>query len=174
MTEALQIISNEHRSMWQLTVVLDELRKQLGNPRQKPDSDLFNLILDYIEQYIERVHEPKEEAFLYKAVMERTSEGNEMIAEFQREHASTPEVVARLRSQLKSLVRDYPAGVAEFQAALEEYISMMRRHILRRKAICSRWRARYSPMWTGTKSTPRLPTAKIRCSAKGSVPSFAP
>ncbi|MBK8120840.1 MAG: ATP-binding cassette domain-containing protein [Sulfuritalea sp.] len=133
-TEALQIISNEHRSMWQLTVVLDELRKQLGNPRQKPDSDLFNLILDYIEQYVERVHEPKEEAFLYKAVMERTSEGNEMIAEFQREHASTPEVVARLRSQLKSLVRDYPAGVAEFQAALEEYISMMRRHILREES----------------------------------------
>ena len=30
MTEALQIISNEHRSMWQLTVVLEELCKHLG------------------------------------------------------------------------------------------------------------------------------------------------
>ena len=134
MTEALQIISNEHRSMWQLTVVLDELRKSLGDPRQRPDADLFKLILDYIEHYIERVHEPKEEAFLYKAVMERTSEGKEMIAEFQREHASTPEVVARLRSQLNSLVRDYPAGVAEFQAALEAYIAMMRRHIMKEES----------------------------------------
>ena len=134
MTEALQIISNEHRSMWQLTVVLDELRKQLGNPRQKPDGDLFKLILDYIERYVERVHEPKEEAFLYKAVMERTSEGKDMIAEFRREHASTPELVARLRGQLNSLLRDYPAGVAEFQAALEEYIAMMRRHIMKEES----------------------------------------
>ncbi len=134
MTEALQIISNEHRSMWQLTVVLDELRKQLGNPQQKPDEDLFTLILDYIERYIERVHEPKEEAFLYKVVMERTSEGNAMIAEFQREHASTPEVVARLRTQLKSLVRDHPAGVAEFQSALEEYVATMRRHIMKEES----------------------------------------
>ncbi len=131
MTEALQIISNEHRSMWQLTAVLDELRKQLGKPGQKPDADLFNLILDYIEQYIERVHEPKEEAFLYKAVLERSSEGSEMIAEFQREHARTPEIVARLRAQLKALVRDHPADVAEFQSALEQYVAMMRRHIMK-------------------------------------------
>ena len=60
MSEALQTISNEHRSMWQLTVVLDELRKQLDQPEQKPDAELFDLILDYIEQYIERVHQPKE------------------------------------------------------------------------------------------------------------------
>ena len=134
MTEALQIISNEHRSMWQLTAVLDELRKQLGNPQQKPDADLFNLILDYIEHYIERVHEPKEEAFLYKAVMERTSEGKEMIAGFHRDHASTPELVARLRSQLALLLRDYPTGVVEFQAALEEYIAMMRRHMMKEES----------------------------------------
>lgn len=131
MTEALQIISNEHRSMWQLTAVLDELRKQLGNPGQKPDADLFNLILDYIEQYIERVHEPKEEAFLYKVVLERSREGSEMIAEFQREHASTPQIVARLRAQLKALVGNHPAGVAEFQSALEQYVAMMRRHIMK-------------------------------------------
>ena len=129
--DALQVISNEHRSMWQLTVVLDELRKQLGRQEEKPDAELFDMILDYIEQYIERVHQPKEEAFLYKAVLDRSSEGNEMIAQFQREHAASPEIVATLRSQLKTLVHHHPQGIAEFQAALEEYIAMLRRHILR-------------------------------------------
>jgi len=91
-------------------VVLDELCKQLGEPEEQPDAELFGMIFDYIEHYIERVHEPKEEAFLYKAVLDRTSEGNAMIAEFKREHAGTPDAVARLRAQLKAVVRDYPKG----------------------------------------------------------------
>ena len=129
MTQALDIISTEHRSMWQLTVVLEELCKHCAEPEHKPDAELFELILDYIEQYVERVHEPKEETYLYRAVLERSSEGNDMIAEFKREHAGTPDAVARLRAQMKAVVRDYPAGAAEFRQALEDYISMMRRHI---------------------------------------------
>ena len=132
--EALQIISNEHRSMWQLTVVLEELCKQLGKPEERPDQELFSMILDYIEQYVERVHEPKEEAFLYRAVLERTSEGKEMIAEFTREHASTPDAVARLRAQLDAVVLGYPEGVPAFQQSVEEYISMMRRHIMKEES----------------------------------------
>ena len=134
MSEALQTISNEHRSMWQLTVVLDELRKKLDDRDQKPDAELFNLILNYIEQYIERVHQPKEDLFLYRAVLDRTSEGNEMIAEFQREHAASPEIVAALRHQLKQLVAHYPEGAAEFQKALEDYIAMLRHHIMKEES----------------------------------------
>ena len=134
MTQALEIISNEHRSMWQLTVVLEELCKHCADPEYKPDAELFDMILDYIEQYVERVHEPKEEAYLYRAVLERSSEGNDMIAQFKREHAGTPEAVAGLRAQLKTVVRDYPAGAAEFRQALEDYISMMRRHIMKEES----------------------------------------
>ena len=134
MTDALQVIGSEHRSMWQLTVVLEELRKQLGDTTVMPDAELFGLILNYIEQYIERVHQPKEEAFLYKAVLERSSEGKEMIAQFQREHANSPELVARLRTLLKNLVQHHPDGIAEFQTALEDYISMMRRHIMKEES----------------------------------------
>ncbi len=134
MTQALDIISTEHRSMWQLTVVLEELCKHCAEPEHKPDAELFELILDYIEQYVERVHEPKEETYLYRAVLERSSEGNDMIAEFKREHAGTPDAVARLRAQMKAVVRDYPAGAAEFRQALEDYISMMRRHIMKEES----------------------------------------
>ncbi len=134
MTQALEIISNEHRSMWQLTVVLEELCKHCADPEHKPDAGLFDLILDYIEQYVERVHEPKEETYLYRAVLERSSEGNDMIAQFQREHAGTPDAVAGLRAQMKAVVRDYPAGAAEFRQALEDYIAMMRRHIMKEES----------------------------------------
>lgn len=134
MTRALEIISTEHRSMWQLTVVLEELCKHCAEPEHKPDAELFDLILDYIEQYVERVHEPKEETYLYRAVLERSSEGNDMIAQFKREHAGTPDAVAGLRAQMRAVVRDYPAGAAEFRQALEDYIAMMRRHIMKEES----------------------------------------
>ena len=75
MSQALQTISNEHRSMWQVSVVLEELCKQCADPEHRPDAELFEQILNYIEQYIERVHQPKEETYLYRAVSERTDEG---------------------------------------------------------------------------------------------------
>ena len=131
MSEALRTISNEHRSMWQLTVVLEELCKQIGLPEQRPDAELFGLILDYIEQYIERVHQPKEETYLYRAVLDRTTEGNALIAEFEREHAESPAIVAGLRHQLHHLVQHYPDGADAFRAALEAYVAMLRGHILR-------------------------------------------
>ena len=73
MTQALDIISTEHRSMWQLTVMLEELCKHIADPAHKPDAGLFDQILDYIEQYVERVHEPKEETYLYRACLLYTS-----------------------------------------------------------------------------------------------------
>jgi branched-chain amino acid transport system ATP-binding protein len=133
-TQALEIISNEHRSMWQLTVLLEELCKQCADPAHKPDAGLFDQILDYIEQYVVRVHEPKEETYLYRAVLERSSEGNDMIEQFKREHAGTPDAVAGLRARMKAVVRDYPAGAAEFRQALEDYIAMMRRHIMKEES----------------------------------------
>lgn len=130
MSEALYTISNEHRSMWQLSMVLEELRQKLGQ-EEAPDIELFDMILDYIELYVERIHQPKEEAYLYRAILDRTDEGNDMIAELQREHAASPDIVATLRRQLAHLAKHHPEGAGEFQAALESYISMLRNHILR-------------------------------------------
>ena len=134
MTQALQIISNEHRNMWQLSVVLDDLCKQLAAGNEKPDAELFGMIFDYIEQYIERVHEPKEETHLYQAVLRRSSEGREMIARFQREHAETPAAVARLRSQLNTLMQNHPQGVAEFREVVDRYLSLLRQHIMKEES----------------------------------------
>ncbi|NJD34587.1 MAG: ATP-binding cassette domain-containing protein [Betaproteobacteria bacterium] len=134
MSQALQIISNEHRSMWQVSVVLEELCKQCADPEQKPDAELFEQILNYIEQYIERVHQPKEEAYLYRAVAERTEEGAAMIEQFRREHAQSPEIVATLRRQLHQLMKHFPQGREQFRADLESYIELLRTHIMREES----------------------------------------
>jgi branched-chain amino acid transport system ATP-binding protein len=135
MSEALDIISNEHRGMWRLTTALDGLRGTLDNADVKPDAELFTLILDYFENYIERVHQPKEEEFLYRAVRRRTSEADALIAEFEKDHADSPERIVHLRALLRRAVHEYPIGIDEFKAALEDYIKIMRRHIMKEESV---------------------------------------
>jgi len=131
MTEALQVISNEHRGMWRLTAALEELHGHVGDPVHKPDPELLNLILEYIEQYVDRVHQPKEEQYLYRAVRQRTRDADALLAEFEDEHAASPERVNQLRTLLDRYARNYPDGADEFREALASYTTMMRRHIMK-------------------------------------------
>jgi branched-chain amino acid transport system ATP-binding protein len=131
MSSALEAISEEHRGMWRLTTALEELGRNLGTPGAQPDIELFGMILDYIERYIEQVHQPKEEDFLYRAVRRHSEEANEMLAEFEREHAASPGLLRDLRSLQQSLATGDAAGTEAFRTALDAYARMMQKHIMR-------------------------------------------
>lgn len=135
MSTALDIISNEHRGMWRLTTALESLRGVFENATEKPEAELFTLILDYFETYIERVHQPKEEAFLYRVVRSHTAEVDDMLAGFEQDHANSPIHIAHLRQLLAQAIAKYPAGVGEFVAALDEYVKFMRRHIMKEESV---------------------------------------
>ena len=135
MTDALQTISEDHRGMWRLTTALEELGRQLGDAEKKHDIELFGLILAYFEGYIEQVHQPKEETFLYRAVQRRSSDSDELIAEFERDHAAAPGILVELRRQQRRLADHYPAGITEFQETVAAYVKTVQRHIKREETL---------------------------------------
>ncbi|MBI4986922.1 MAG: ATP-binding cassette domain-containing protein [Rhodocyclales bacterium] len=135
MTKALETISEDHRGMWRLTTALEELGRQLGDAGKAHDVELFGLILDYFEGYIEQVHQPKEENFLYRAVQLRTQDSDALIAEFEDDHAAGPVFLKELRRQQRRLVADYPVGVAEFQETVAAYVKTVQRHIQREETL---------------------------------------
>lgn len=81
MSDALNIISQEHRGLWRLTIALDVLKQQLDEQPARPDTELFNLIFDYIDSYVARVHEPKEEQYLFKWLRQRSPASSKIIDE---------------------------------------------------------------------------------------------
>lgn len=131
MSDALNIISQEHRGLWRLTIALDVLRQQLDEQAARPDRELFNLIFDYIDSYVARVHEPKEEQYLFKWLRQRSPASSKIIDELEREHREGPQQIAVLRDALVTFARDYPEGRKHFQILLEAYIKMARDHIMR-------------------------------------------
>ncbi len=136
MSEALQVISNEHRGMWRVTVALDELRQQVRDPAEKPDAELFHMIFDYIEAYIDRVHHPKENDYLFKIMRRRSAapEVEALLAEFEGEHGNSPNELADLRGTLQTFVDNYPEGADAFCASVEYFINRVRRHIMKEEA----------------------------------------
>jgi branched-chain amino acid transport system ATP-binding protein len=135
MSAALESISEDHRGMWRLTTTLEQLCRQLGDTDKPRDHELFGLIFDYLDRYVEQVHQPKEQDLLYHAIRRRTSEGDALIAEFESEHAVSSGLLAELRDGQRDLADRYPEGIVQLQAALTAYVKIMQRHVQREETL---------------------------------------
>jgi len=127
--EALRILSAEHRSMWRLLEALDVLRARAERAGERPDTDLLGLMLDYLDSYIARIHQPKEEDCLYRVLRERAAVSLPVLDELEAEPRRGPELLAGLRAALLRFSRDFPAGRDEFVARLEEFVRHAQEHI---------------------------------------------
>ncbi|GAB4438246.1 MAG: hypothetical protein OHK0026_03810 [Rhodocyclaceae bacterium] len=132
--EALRILSSEHRSMWRLLEALEVLRGRALSGAERPDTDLLGLVLDYLDSYIARIHQPKEEDCLYRVLASRAAVGLPVLEELRAEHRRGPELLAGLRSALLRFSRDFPEGREEFVARLGEYIRHAQEHIKKEEA----------------------------------------
>jgi nucleotide-binding universal stress UspA family protein/hemerythrin-like domain-containing protein len=92
---ALGILRDEHRS---LAAVLHALLAQVEQPA--PDPALLRAMLFYIEQFPERLHHPKEDAYLFDRLRRRTSTCDALIAALHAQHVAGAEQFAALRRLL--------------------------------------------------------------------------
>jgi branched-chain amino acid transport system ATP-binding protein len=135
MSSALETISEDHCGIWRLMTALEELSRRLEVSRRQPELELLGLIFDYLERYVEQVHQPKEESLLYSALRRRSHDSGQMIADFEREHAAGPGLLAELRIGLGRLAQDDRGCMEEFLAALRAYVGMMQDHIKREETV---------------------------------------
>ncbi len=71
MTEALQIIRNEHRNIAQALACLDIATRDLRASDTKPDLELLFTVVYYMRLFPGRLHHPKEEHYLFAALSQR-------------------------------------------------------------------------------------------------------
>ena len=73
---ALDIIRAEHRSLASVLHALQYLARQIRDAGATPDYGLLRLIVDYIEEFHQRYHHPKEDEYLFRAIQARTREAD--------------------------------------------------------------------------------------------------
>lgn len=119
LNRALAIIHDEHRS---LGAVLHGLRFMVREMQEKgatPDFKLLWAMITYMDAFSERLHNPREDAYLFERLKSRTHEADEVIATLERQHREGTEHIRRLEQALGQLEAGMPNGLAEFVAAAE-------------------------------------------------------
>lgn len=133
MKESLTVIKQEHRNLFRVVNVLDQmLRHQKAG--DQPDFAFMEEVLSYIENFTDRYHHPKEDQFLFKALMRRNPEAAAIIEELEEEHRNCP---ASLQ-QLKVLLAAYKADASHreaFQEASAAYLKFQTKHLQKEEGV---------------------------------------
>ena len=122
----LRTISDEHRNLWQLGHVIADLADEIEQGA-RPDVPFFDAVFTYIDQYVNRMHHPREEALLFGLLRQRDPALIPLIDELEREHAEGPPLINRLRQSLAG--SGSGQGAQGFVDCLRDLVAEIRSHI---------------------------------------------
>ena len=125
--DALTLISQDHSNLWRLATTVDQVASEIetGAPVEQP---FFNAVFDYIEQFVDRSHHPKEDDYLFRLLRLRSTEAAAILDPLQEEHREGPQKLSTLRAYVQQAARgELPA--TEFAAHLKTYTAGLKSHI---------------------------------------------
>jgi hemerythrin-like domain-containing protein len=129
LNRALAIIHDEHRS---LGAVLHGLRFLVREALSKGSTLDFKLLwsmIYYMDAFSQRLHDPREEAYLFAKLKERTHEADEIITRLERQHADSAEHLRKMELMLGQLEAGVPGSLEAFANVVEQQTEEARQHM---------------------------------------------
>jgi branched-chain amino acid transport system ATP-binding protein len=125
--DALSIISQEHSNMWRLATTIDQVAADMeaGAPLEPA---FFEAALNYISQFVDRQHHPKEDDFLFRLLRRRSAEAADILDALEADHRQGPENLNQLRAKLRAAAEGQITP-AELAVALTRYTTGLKGHI---------------------------------------------
>ncbi|HEY7742778.1 MAG TPA: hemerythrin domain-containing protein [Burkholderiales bacterium] len=125
MAKTLNIIRDEHRSIGAILHGMEYLVERVRTRKARIDPRVFSAMIYYLDTFSERMHHPKEDRFLFKALRSRGADAAAVVADLEKEHAAGGEALKRLE---QSLVRYEEGGDKEFPAFAEAVTKFVREY----------------------------------------------
>jgi hemerythrin-like domain-containing protein len=135
MPKTLNIIRDEHRSIAAILHGMEYLVQRIRARRKKVDPRVFHAMLYYLDTFSERMHHPKEDQYLFKAMRERSAEADAHIADLEEDHARGEDALRRLA---QCLIRYEEGGEQEFPAferEVENFVRNYRDHMRKEEDV---------------------------------------
>lgn len=126
---ALATIQHEHLSLELVLHTLREFLQRIESGVAAPEFDMFSAVLYYIDEFQERCHHPKEEAFIFQALSAVTPRFSATIEGLQAGHRYGAQAMAVLYRALVQFQGGAPNGLAAFRAAVDGYAHAMFEHM---------------------------------------------
>lgn len=125
--DALTIISQEHSNMWRLATTLDQVASDMQAVAPS-EIAFFEAAFDYMTQFVDRMHHPKEDHFLFRLLRLRSAEAADVLDALEADHRQGPANLAQLRSKLAAAAQGQ-LPVAALAVAVKHYTDGLKGHI---------------------------------------------
>lgn len=125
--DALTLISQDHSNLWRLATTIDQVASEIEDGAAV-EASFFTSVFDYIEQFVDRSHHPKEDDYLFRLLRLRSAEAAAVLDSLQTEHREGPANLAALRGQVSQAARGEITGAA-LALALRNYTLGLKTHI---------------------------------------------
>ena len=129
MTAALTILQREHRALAAVLHCFDQVLKEVHDKRLEPDFALFEAILQYVQDFPDRFHHPKEDELLFPVVRRRAPEVSAALDLLAHQHEEGVRHTNELKWRLAAWKEDGAEAFSAFETAARAYIDFQRRHI---------------------------------------------
>jgi nucleotide-binding universal stress UspA family protein/hemerythrin-like domain-containing protein len=126
----LTTIRDEHRSLAAVIHALEYVARQARDLGVPPSFSLLRAMLYYIEAFPERLHHPKEDAYLFRKLRERTSEFDATLDELERQHVDGHRLVEELARSIDAYEADPERGLTGFSTAVDRFSAAQIQHML--------------------------------------------
>ncbi len=100
MSKAIWIIREEHQRYGSVLNLVRNLLDDAGEDHSSLDPELLERAFDYVEEFIDEYHHPKEDDFLFRAVRRRSREANALVEELEAQHVDGARMLTELRAAL--------------------------------------------------------------------------
>lgn len=129
MRKAIRILRDEHRSISAVLQGLQQLARMAQKAAVKPDFAVFRAMIHYIDAFPERLHHPKEDAYLFARLLARDAASRPLIERLRAEHVEGARLVRELERAVLAFEARWPQGVREFAAAVDAYADFHWNHM---------------------------------------------
>lgn len=129
LNSALAIIQDEHRSLAAVVHGLRYLMREIRERNAKPDFRLLWAMVFYLDAFPEKLHHPKENAYLFSRLRQRTHEADAVIAKLEQQHLAGSRHVRDLELALGHYEAGLPDGLEQFHVAVEKFADEIMKHM---------------------------------------------
>ncbi len=127
--KALSIVKDEHRSLAAVLHALQHVSARVAEGALQADTALMRAMLYYIEKFPERLHHPKEEAFLFSRLRQRTSECNALLDDLEAQHREGTGLFLELGKALSALEAGGDEAAQAFAHAVKRFAESQWSHM---------------------------------------------
>jgi len=119
---AISIILDEHRSLGAVLHGLRFIVREMQEKGAPPDFKLLWAMIYYMDAFSERLHNPREDAYLFARLRQRTHTADAVLAELERQHADGALHIRQLELALGQLEAGVPGALEAFVTATEHLV----------------------------------------------------